>query len=341
MNLPQLPKELLQMIAEYMVSHREINHFCQTNREIYKKLIGYLYWYNTEYYRSDVLQWGAIHGRADAVRAAIRHGADVNTSARISGTTLPERYHYFCPLLQMEMREMVQNGEQFVLLNGDSTPLLLAAGGGCEGVVQALLEGGADYRHAGSIRMSPLHAAAAGGHAGVIEIFLKNADFTTDDCSRALGMAATYGHVEAVETLIRHGADHNGPAEHPALISAARQGHVGVIRTLLDHGADIRIKNRSALLHAIEKDHPDVVLLLLERGEDIESRDYERVTPLMHSVRMRSEKVFDVLIELGADINVADEDNQTLLWWAREKYKSGGPAAIHIYSVLSYLAGER
>ena len=41
---------------------------------------------------------------------------------------------------------------------------------------------------------------------------------------------------------------------------------------------------KSALLHAIEKDLPDVVFLLLEKGEDIESRDYEGVTPLMHTV---------------------------------------------------------
>lgn len=210
------------MIAEYMVSHRDISHFCQTNRDIYKKLIGYLYWYNMEYYRSDFLQWGAIHGRADAVRAAVRHGADVNTSVRISVATLPERYHYFCPRLQLEMREMVQNGEQFVLRNRDSMPLLLAAGGGCEGAVQALLEGGANYRQTGSICMSPLHAAAAGGHAGIIEVFLKSVDLAAGECSRALGMAANCGHVEAVEVLVRHGADPNGPVEHPALISAAR-----------------------------------------------------------------------------------------------------------------------
>lgn len=157
----------------------------------------------------------------------------------------------------MEMREMVQNGEQFVLFNRDSTPLLLAAGGGCEGAVQALLEGSADYRRAGSIGMLPLHAAAAGGHAGVVEVFLQKADLTTDDRSDALESVAGYGHVEAVEVLIRHGADPNGLTEHPALISAARRGHVGVIRTLLDHGADIRIKSdsdKSVLLHAIEKD---------------------------------------------------------------------------------------
>lgn len=72
--LPQLSKELLQMIAQYMVSHREINLFCQTNGEIYKKLIGYLYWYNTEYYQSGVLQWGAIHSRADVCELPLDMG---------------------------------------------------------------------------------------------------------------------------------------------------------------------------------------------------------------------------------------------------------------------------
>lgn len=119
---------------------------------------------------------------------------------------------------------------------------------------------------------------------------------------------------------------------------------MGVIQALLDHGADIRIKsnsNKSALLHAIEEDMSEVVRLLLEKGEDIESRNYQGVTPLMHSVWMGSEKVFNVLIELGADINVVDENNQMFLWWAREKFKTGGLAAIHIYSALSYLAGKR
>ena len=55
---------------------------------------------------------------------------------------------------------------------------------------------------------------------------------------------------------------------------------------------------------------------------------------------MGSEKVFDVLIELGADINVANENSQALLWWAPKKYNSGDFAAIHIYPVLSFLTGK-
>lgn len=343
MGLPELPRELLQLIADYLASQRDINALCQTNRELYQKVNGYLYWYNAEHHGSDVLQWGAIHGRVDVVRTAVQHGVYVNTRAGISGRELPKRYNYFCPLLKLEMREMIHGDEMFALSLGDATPLLLAAGGGCEDVVLTLLQNGASVRRLGFISMVPLEAAAAGGHTGVIQVLLENVDHTPDQCMDALKLAADHGHVGAVDMLLWYGTNPSGTGRIPALTRAATRGHIDVMRILLDHGADIRIKcNRdmTPLMYAIVEDLPEVVRFLLENGETIESRDCAGVIPLMHAVQMGSEKVFNLLLGLGADINVKDEDNRTLLSWAHESKHMSLEAKL-IYYRLSRLLGKK
>lgn len=110
--------------------------------------------------------------------------------------------------------------------------------------------------------------AAQGGHTGVIEILLQNgADLTVERYGMAaLKLAVEERHAGVVDLLLRHGQDPNHPSSYPALTTAAEKGHVHVVRMLLEYGADIRIRSSAgmtALLHATEGDYPEVVRLLV------------------------------------------------------------------------------
>lgn len=92
-------------------------------------------------------------------------------------------------------------------------------------------------------KITPLHRAAAEGHAEVVELLLRaSAAPNTKDYggSTPLHAAARSGHLESVRALLDHGAKPSpmNEAGDTPLHEAARAGHLEVARLLLDHGAN-------------------------------------------------------------------------------------------------------
>ena len=59
--------------------------------------------------------------------------------------------------------------------------------------------------------------------------------------------------------------------------------------------------------------------LFVEHGENFESCDFDGVPLLLHTARMGSVGVCELLLHLGAKVNVTDENDRTPLWWAIER----------------------
>ncbi|KAB8068845.1 ankyrin repeat-containing domain protein [Aspergillus leporis] len=331
MKLNQLPQELLLQIAEDLQSQQDINILCQVSRDLYHILNRQLYLYNIRYHNSNLLQWAALHGSVGVVQTALNYNADVNTTAPISGTKLPNRFaSQFCRDLRFELQRDLSNKAggplQFSLARGAAPPLALAAGAGYKDVARCLLQNGATADRTGVTGMTPLMMAAQGGHTDVVELLLQNgADFSLrrhGQSRTALELAAEQGHASVLEILLQYGADPNQPSADPALTIAADKGHVHVVQMLLDYGANIQVKSSSgmtALINATDGDHVDVVRLLLQRGQDLESDDFQGVTLLMHAVRLGAVKVSKLLLHLGAEVNGTDENSRTPLWWAVDR----------------------
>lgn len=74
--------------------------------------------------------------------------------------------------------------------------------------VDTLLEGGADVNFQGGQYDTALHAAASRGHTGIVQLLLEHgADVTIGGLlGAALHVALTHGHTEVVELLVRGGA---------------------------------------------------------------------------------------------------------------------------------------
>jgi ankyrin repeat protein len=123
---------------------------------------------------------------------------------------------------------------------------------------------------------SLLTRAAEKGHVGMVELLLErgaNANTTCRNGYPALHSAASWGHEEVVSLLLTSGADPSRIAVGwTALMLASFSGHVAVVRLLLRSRGD-GLNERgtdgcTALYWACCKGHADVVRALLWAGAD-------------------------------------------------------------------------
>jgi bla regulator protein blaR1 len=133
-------------------------------------------------------------------------------------------------------------------LDGDGTPLVIAARRGDLALMQLLLEAGADPNKFSRGDGNPLIAAAG------------------------------RGHVEIAKLLIERGADVNAfdTADESPLINAARNRHLPMVEYLIAQGADVNlvvpastvrgIQMRSALSEARRRNHTQIVERLEQSG---------------------------------------------------------------------------
>ena len=132
--------------------------------------------------------------------------------------------------------------------------------------------------------------AAAGRSRGLAELLDADAGLArawSSDGFTPLHLAAFFGHDEAVELLLRHGADvdvvaRNRELQVAPLHSAAAGGHAKIVGILLEHGAAPNVRQGGGFtpLHsAAQNGDRESVEALLESGADPSLADDEGRTP--------------------------------------------------------------
>src|SRR5690606_30545286 len=150
--------------------------------------------------------------------------------------------------------------------------------------------------------------------------------------------AALVGNTDVVRRLLEAGAEADKPGAdgQTALMIVARTGNVESARLLLEHGADPNARetwrNQTAVIWAAAQKQPAMLALLLEHGADPNARsavnDWDRqvsaepremfrphggLTALMYAGREGCAECARVLLEGGADPDLADPRNVTPL----------------------------
>jgi ankyrin repeat protein len=123
--------------------------------------------------------------------------------------------------------------------------------------------------------------AAGNGRLDAVELLVRagaNVHYAGD---RALHTACFLGHCDVVAALIRHGADvnknsSNGALVHP-LTCASMGAHLDVVELLLANNADVHAGHDTALRYASLSGRTAVVQLLIQRGADVHARNNEAV----------------------------------------------------------------
>lgn len=194
-----------------------------------------------------------------------------------------------------------------------ASPVHDAASSGDLAAVQAIVSSDPGQAIAPNVRNdTPIHLAAAGGHADVIRYLLEQGvpvDIGDNEGTTPLGVAAIHGDVEIARLLIDSGAridaaDQNG--ETP-LHWAAYNGQPEFARMLIALGSDVNARktNGSTPLHgAAFYDHPECVRLLLESGADVDARTSGLYTPFLSGAAGQGGmEVMTALVEAGVDVH--------------------------------------
>jgi ankyrin repeat protein len=135
--------------------------------------------------------------------------------------------------------------------------------------------------------------------------------------TRPVGAAAVANAPDRVSELIAdgHSADEADERGVTPLMWAARVDAVEAMRVLIDAGGSLNARDANnrwtPLLHAIHTQHPRAVALLLERGADPNLATPEGVTPLMMAADDLRPVMVKTLLQYGADPHVAGPGGAT------------------------------
>ena len=180
---------------------------------------------------------------------------------------------------------------------------------------------------------TPLHAAAEQNDIVAIGKLLSEGveiDARDQSGATALMLATRRNRIETAKTLIDAGADVNAKdsiEDSPYLYAGAR-GHMEILKMTLAHGADLKSTNRyggTALIPAAERGHVETVRTLIDAGVDVDHVINKLGwTALLEAVILgdggeRHQRIVELLIKAGADVNLADRDGVTPLHHARTR----------------------
>lgn len=267
----------------------------------------------------------AKRGDRQLVRRLIEQRADVNAPQTDGATAL----HWAVLADDLEMADLlIAAGARVSAANRDgATPLLLAAQNGSAAMIARLIGAGADP-NAPLTRYqdTALMMAARTGKTGAVRTLLDlGAQVNAKESwggTTALMWAVSEGHPEVVKLLIERGADVNArsyfvpsttgrgfegttpvppsPDQEPTefasglftpLMFAAREGGLESARILVEAGADINARagdGKDALSLAIFNGNYDVASFLVDSGANVNQADAQRFTPLFWAVDRRN-----------------------------------------------------
>lgn len=178
-----------------------------------------------------------------------------------------------------------------------------------------------------------LQAAAAAGDVNAIREAIRSGaqiEFRDADGRTPLMTAVYKHHTDAVRELIGAGASVNAQDKilNSPFLYAGAEGMTDIVRMCMKAGADYTVYNRyggSALIPACERGHVETVKAILE-DKKFPINHINRLgwTALLEAVILGNGgkahiEIVHLLIDHGADLNIADKDGVTTLQHARQK----------------------
>lgn len=193
-------------------------------------------------------------------------------------------------------------------------------------VFQAGLAGGVDISRSDFYGRLPLHYACMHGRVDMVEALLATETDTVNcadhDNFTPLIHSIVKDQLECTERLLRSNAriDPISESDHIPLNLACQYGSLPIVTVLLEKGASI-LPDAEGLYpqHLVARSGraPELLLLLKKHGADLNQRDkLYQWTPVFHAASEGCVDCLRTLLDLGVDINVADEKGLTAMYYA-------------------------
>ena len=213
-----------------------------------------------------------------------------------------------------------------------STALMHAASAGSLAIVEALLDTGADIHAANARQATALHWAVT--DAKTVKLLLQKgarADAKTIEGRTPLYVAAMLPNgAQSVRLLLEVGADVEAATLLGAtpLFPAATTG-AEITKLLLDHGANPNARAKTGATPLLMTSGADVIGLLLAAGADARARSKAGETALMEAAIRGDVDGAKLLLDEGAEVNVADHRGYTALLLAAQ-YDGDSPELVQL-----------
>ncbi|XP_071572548.1 uncharacterized protein [Temnothorax nylanderi] len=270
-------------------------------------------------------------GNLESLKDCLKKGADINSRDVNSWTTL----HFAVKRPSLDVTKFILDQNLSVNvkdINGRS-PLHIAAAHGRKNMIEFLIkEAGSYVDELDKSGRTPLHVAAQNGHKDTVEVLLKNeANTIAQDEKRLLPLhyAIYNNHIDVVKILLKN--DINVDVNEIAggftpLHVAAENSHLELVNFLLQNKADVNARNDEdwTPLHAAATKHLEVVSALILNGADVNARVINGFTPLHCAVENGHEKIANILLKHGSNVNAVDKvGNNTPLHYAAKDGHEG------------------
>lgn len=290
------------------------------------------------------LHIAAQNGCLQAVRALLRHGADMN---RRSGAEYTPLQHAADPGQGVKpkpghlavLKLLVESGADVNAADASEgrNALHVAACANNTDAIDFLVGVGIDVDVQTESGLTPLHEAARFCSSEAIGELLRHGAGTdkADNMGQTpLHMAAHFGSVSAVNILLAAGADVSpryGENTLTALDVAAERGPVAILKALIRHGgldAPPDPIGFTALHYAAGNNKGEHVGVLAEAGADVHARAENGCTPLHCASHPGNCSSILAFLKHGADVNVRSDEGESPLHVIARRAGTEGAAAV-------------
>jgi len=156
----------------------------------------------------------------------------------------------------------------------------------------------------------------------VIDLSFKNILSLSKVNSYFNSVAKFYVKYYLNKLLISHAININDN-QNNLLIRAIKHGYVNAVILLVNNGANVNSRcsslNIPALVWSIHKCHEDIAELLINLGADVNIKDDDGYTPLICASKNGLEKIVKLLLSMGADVNIQSYSSYNSLLFASIK----------------------
>ncbi|KAI9790138.1 MAG: hypothetical protein M1816_005338 [Peltula sp. TS41687] len=198
------------------------------------------------------------------------------------------------------------------------TPMMLAAGQGNYGVVEELLQAGADANVANVDGQTALDFAADAGYNSISELLVNHgADVKKSKIFHKIYMRPVKQSLREIDPDLKVS---NLPKSLTAgwndLMVSAYENDIAAVKRCLEAGSDIEATapdGRTVLMISAGRGNKQVIEMLLIMGANIDATNDKGWTSLMIAVKNADHPTVRLLLSHGADVNHSSPDHWTAL----------------------------
>lgn len=243
----------------------------------------------------------------ETAQILLSKNANINTLNRAGVSALIAAYKKDDKSL---FRALLQRKPNLDISNGAETILIRATIANDIETVEQLISMGANPNQETKNKETAIMFALARNFVPLAQFFAKipNIQLNTETSygRTPLLFAITNGSLEAVNTLLDHGADPNfcESATTFPIIHASALGNPEIVKLLIQKGADVNLQCKdlsTALIAATKQNNEIAVEMLLDSGANVDIQDGNGMTALMHAILNKNQAIATMLLEKGAN----------------------------------------